>query len=245
MEQWNDQAIILNTRAHGESGAVVSLLSENHGRHAGYVHGGQSSKKRAFLQPGGQVSATWNARTSESLGNFALEQERGLAPEILENSLRLAALLSACALCDAALPEREAHPGLYHGTLALIDVLMAEHWEAAYVMWEIALLRELGFHLELDKCAGGGDPKTLTHVSPKSGRAVSLEKAEPYQDKLLILPDFLRPQEMRGSDTDLQNDILNGLKMTAHFLEHWAFIHHTHGIPEARVRLQEKFEAKY
>ena len=246
MEQWRDQAIILKASPHGETGVVVSVLTPHHGRHAGYVHGGQSVKKRALLQAGGLVNAAWSARTSESLGNFTLEQEQGLKPEILDNSLKLSALLSLCGLCDSALPEREVHAGLYHGTIALIDI-MAGHddvmsWGAAYVMWEIALLRELGFHLELNKCAGGGDAQNLTHVSPKSGRAVSAEKAQPYEGKLLILPNFLKPKGMEKTAISEEEDILNGLKMTHHFLEHWAFIHHSKGVPEGRINFQKKFE---
>lgn len=245
MEQWTDQGIVLSARPHGEGGAVVALLTEQHGRHAGYVHGGMSSKKRAMLEPGSQVQAQWSARVSDSLGSFSLEAEKGLSPDILEDSLRLAALLSACSLCDAALPEREGHPGLYHGLLALMETLAGEHWGAAYIMWEIALLKELGFRLELDKCAGGGDPQTLTHVSPKSGRAVSSAQAEPYEEKLLLLPNFLRPKKTREGDVGEDEDILTGLKMTAHFLEHWAFAHHSKGVPEARVMFEERYQKTF
>ena len=243
MEQWTDQGIVLSTRAHGEGGAIVALLTENNGRHAGYVHGGMSSKKRGFLQPGSQVKAGWSARLSDSLGNYAVEPESGLPVGVLDDSLKLAALLSACSLCDVALPEREGHSGLYHGFLALLDMLQTDHWGAAYVMWEISLLRELGFHLELDKCAGGGDVSNLTHVSPKTGRAVSAEQAEPYKDKLLDLPLFLRPELEGSEDRGGVEDILVGLEMTGYFLEHWAFIHHTKGVPESRLLFQQRYEA--
>lgn len=241
MEQWSDQGIVLSARRHGEGGAVVALLTENNGRHMGYVHGAMSSKKRGFLQAGSQVKAHWSARISDSLGTFSLEPEAGLPDGVLDDSLKLAALLSACSLCDAALPEREGAGGLYHGFIALMEILQTEHWGAAYVMWEISLLRELGFHLELDKCAGGGDVETLCYVSPKTGRAVSKAQAAPYKEKLLVLPSFLRPEAMREEDAGSAEDIALGLKMTAYFLEHWAFIHHAKGIPEPRVMFEERF----
>lgn len=240
MEHWTDQGVVLSARPHGEGGAIVALLTEEHGRHAGYVHGGMSSKKRAMLEPGSLVKAEWQSRVSDNLGTYALESDQGLSPEILDNSLKLAALLSACSLCDAALPEREGHAGLYHGLVALKEMLEGDHWGQVYIMWEIQLLRELGFRLELDKCAGGGDVETLTHVSPKTGRAVSKEQAEPYKDKLLELPDFLRPEKMREGRKE-REDILLGLEMTGRFLEHWAFAHHTKGVPEPRILFTERY----
>lgn len=240
MEMWDDQGIVLSARPHGEGGAIVALLTENHGRHAGYVHGGMSSKKRNLLEAGSLVQAQWQSRVSDNLGSYQLEQEKGLSINVLGDSLKLSSMLSACALCDATLPEREGHAGLYHGLAALIESFEGEHWQYTYIMWEIQLLRELGFRLELDKCAGGGDPEALTHVSPKSGRAVSKAQAVPYKEKLLELPDFLRPESMREG-LESKDDVRLGLKMTAHFLEHWVFTHHTQGMPQARILMEEKF----
>lgn len=238
MEHWRDQGIVLSARSHGESGAIVALLTESGGRHVGYLHGGQASAKRAMIQPGTFVSAEWSSRVSENMGTYKLEEERGISPDILTDKLRLGALMSACALCDAALPEREAHPSLFYGLQALIETLPGDHWGPVYVMWEIAFLKELGFALDLKRCAGGGDPDTLTHVSPKSGRAVSAAQAAPYKGKLLDLPLFLRAAGGGGDD----EDIFTGLKMTGYFLEHWAFNHHTKGVPESRLLFQDRFE---
>jgi DNA repair protein RecO (recombination protein O) len=237
MEQWRDQGFVLAVRPHGEGGAVVSVLTQNHGRHAGYVHGAQSSSKRGMLQPGTLLSIDWRSRVADQLGTITMEQERGLPHGILDDGLRLSALLSACALCDAALPEREGHEGLFHGFKTLIEMMDQDIWGAAYVFWEIALLKELGFGLDLTKCAGGGDPKTLAYISPKSGRAVSYAAAEPYRDKLLELPSFLKPN---GGPLDSE-EIAKGIKMTGHFMEHWVFAHHTKGVPDPRLR----FEARY
>jgi len=237
MEHWTDIGYVLSVRPHGEGGAVVALLTEHNGRHAGYVHGAGSSKKRAMLEPGIKVGIDWKARVSDQLGTVVLEQEGGLPTGILEDPLKLSALLSACALCDATLPEREGHPGLYHGFKTLIDMMETEVWEAAYIYWEIALLKELGFGLDLTKCAGGGDAGTLAYVSPKTGRAVSYAAAEPYRDKLLELPAFLKPN---GGPYD-PAEIAKGLKMTSYFLEHWVFVHHSKGMPEARLRFESRY----
>ncbi|MBI2233450.1 MAG: DNA repair protein RecO [Micavibrio aeruginosavorus] len=238
MENWCDRGIVLSVRPHGESGAVVSLLTENYGRHAGYVRGIASSKLRGVAEPGNLVSAAWSSRLSDHLGAFVIEPERALVAPLMQDPLRLAALISACSLCDVSLPEREAHPGLFHGLLALIEALDGEVWGPAYILWEIAFMRELGFGLELNKCAAGGDTATLAYVSPKSGRAVSAEKAEPYKDKLLPLPDFLKPGGSKIDDAET----LRGLEMIGHFLEHWVFAQHTKGVPEPRLRFQERLK---
>lgn len=193
MEQWEDRGIVLSARPHGENGAVVALLTENHGRHAGYVRGAGARTMRGVLEPGSLVSAAWKARSHDELGSYTLEQETGYASGLFHDPLKLDALSAACALCDAALPEREGPPGLFHGLTALFEALESEYWGAVYVMWEIALLRELGSALVLDRCAAGGDPATLAYVSPKTGRAVSEAAGVIYKDRLLALPAFLKP----------------------------------------------------
>ncbi len=238
MENWQDQGIVLSVRGHGEHGAVVGLLTEHHGRHAGYVRGAASSRLRGIVEPGNLVAAVWSSRIADHLGSFAIEPLRAMTAPLMSDPLRFGALVSACSLCDACLPEREGHPGLFHGLLALIETLEGEAWGPAYIMWEIALMRELGFGLDLGKCVAGGDNATLAYVSPKSGCAVSEEKAAPYKDKLLPLPDFLKPG---GSSID-SRQILCGLQMTGYFLEHWVFAQHTKGVPEPRLMFQARLE---
>lgn len=189
-----------------------------------------------MIEPGSRVSIDWKSRIADNLGTVTLEQEAGLPHGILDDPLKLSALLSACALCDSALPEREGHAGLFHGFKTLIEMMDGEVWGAAYVYWEIALLKELGFGLDLTRCAGGGDAKTLAYVSPKSGCAVSYAAGEPYKDKLLPLPSFLKPN---GGPLDAE-EIQKGLRMTGYFLEHWVYTHHTKGVPEARLRFEER-----
>lgn len=238
MENWQDQGVILSVRGHGEHGAVVSLLTEHHGRHAGYVRGAHSSKLRGIVEPGNLVSVHWSSRIADQLGNFTLEPNRAMTAPLMGDPLRLGALIAACSLCDACLPEREGHPGLFYGMVALLETLDGPAWGPAYVMWEIALMRELGFGLDLTRCAAGGDAETLSYISPKSGCAVSEEKAAPYRDKLLPLPDFLKP----GGSSIEPEDILLGLQMTGYFLEHWVFAQHTKGVPEPRAIFQSRLE---
>ena len=241
MEKWQDQGLILELRPHGESGAIVSALTENHGRTAGYVRGAGGSRMRGTLEPGNLVDINWQTRVEGNLGTFTLELSKSHAALFMQDALKLAALQSACALCDQALPEGEGHPGLFYGLEALLQTLDSEIWGAAYVMWEIALLKELGFALQLTECAGGGDAAQLAYVSPKTGRAVSLQAGEPYKDKLLALPGFLKP----GGALDTEDDILTGLKLTGYFLQHWAFAHHSRGVPENRLRFQLRFEQHF
>ncbi len=237
MEKWQDQGIVLSVRPYGESGAVVSLLTQEHGRACGYVRGARSTKMRGVLEVGGVVDVQWQSRSGDGLGAFSLELSKSYAAEYMCDALRLAALQSACGLCDAALPEREGACGIFHGLVALLETLGGDVWGAAYVMWEIGFLKELGFSLDLTKCAGGGDNMALAYVSPKSGCAVSYGAGEAYKDKLLPLPDFLKPQGGAADD----EDVFRGLMMCGYFFTHWVFAHHSKGIPTSRLLFVERF----
>lgn len=242
MEEWQDQGIVLSARPHGESGAVVSLLTENHGRHAGYVHGARSSKLRALVEPGTYISVTWKARVADQLGHFQIDGGETVAVYVLDDALKLSALLSACCLCDAALPEREGHSGLYYGLHALFQTLRDDVWGVSYIAWEIAFLKELGFGIDLTRCAAGGGSADLFYISPKSGCAVSREKGLPYADKLLMLPEFLKRGGGDRSVAGTEADILTALTMTGYFMEHWVFAHHVQGVPEARRRFAALYD---
>ena len=242
MEQWQDQGIVLAVRRHGEGAAIVSLLTQSYGRHAGYVRGAFSTRMRGVIEAGNLVHARWQSRVEGDLGAYTLEPEKAVATSIMDDGLRFGALMAACALCESALPEREVQEGLFHGLCALQDALTDEKndlWAVSYIVWEIALLRELGFSLDLTRCAGGGDVNDLCYVSPNSGHAVSRAQGAPYTGKLLRLPPFLRPNRS-GEITD--EDILDGLKLNAYFLEHWVYNHHTKGVPTSRSAFQERFD---
>ncbi len=236
MISWEDTGVILSVRPHGENGGIVSLLTENHGRAAGYVYGATSSKTRGLLEIGNVVAASWQAKSSDQLGTYTLELEKSYAADVLDESIKLTALQSACALADRTLPEHEKHPGVYQGMRALLEAFSSDLWAVSYIYWEIGLLRELGFGLDLSKCAATGVNDKLIYVSPKSGAAVSESAGEPYRHLMLALPPFLR-----GEARFDPQDILDGLKLTGHFLLNRVFALANANLPEPRLRLEEKF----
>lgn len=238
MVEWQDEALVLSSRPHGETAAVVTLLCRHQGRHAGLVPGGQSKSRAAWLQPGQQVEASWRARLPDQLGNYALEPSAPYPAAVLDDALALAGLSSACAVAEMALPEREGHPAVYEGLVALIDTFSSPIWPYAYIRWELGLLREVGYGIDLSCCAVTGVTEGLTHVSPRTGRAVCSEAAEPYRDKLLVLPGFLAG---RGELSD--EAVGQGLRLTGYFLEQTVFAVHHQPLPAARGRLVERLLA--
>jgi DNA repair protein RecO (recombination protein O) len=237
--EWTDDGFVLAVRPHGETSAIASLLTRDHGRHPGLVRGGAGRRMRGILQPGHQVRATWRGRLAEHLGNYALEPMQAFAADLLRDPLRLAALSAACAVAERALPEREAHPAVYDGLGILLAALVGQHWPSIYIKWELGLLAELGYGLDLSSCAATGRNDELAYVSPRTGRAVSLSAGEPYRDKLLPLPPFLLIAGGEGSGME----IANGLRMTGYFLERNLFAPHGVGLPAARQRLGERLGA--
>lgn len=230
---WQDDGIVLSTRRHGETGSIIMLMTEGHGRHAGLARG---QRLRAQLQPGARVRANWRARLSDHLGSYALEPLDGGPAALIDDPLRLAALSSACALVEAALPERAPYPAVHQGLGALLSALEGDFWDAAYVQWEIGLLGALGFGLDLQRCAATGANDSLAWVSPRSGRAVSLSAGEPYRDRLLPLPGFL----VGRGEAD-PPAILQGLEMTGHFLARNLFAQAHLNVPPARERFVERY----
>jgi DNA repair protein RecO (recombination protein O) len=190
--EWRDEGVILAARRHGEGAAIVEVFTAGHGRHAGVVKGGGSRRMAPLLQPGAQVAVEWTARLEEHIGTFRLDPVRSRAGDVIGDGAALAALAAVIGLTLAALPERAAHPALYARTVALLDALGgAADWPAAYARWEVALLGDLGFGLDLARCAVTGDACDLAYVSPRTGRAVSRAGAGAWADRLLPLPSFL------------------------------------------------------
>jgi DNA repair protein RecO (recombination protein O) len=243
---WHDDGFILSVRKHGETAAIVSLLTRERGRHLGLVRGGQSRRRQGLLQPGNLVTATWRARLPEHLGTLTLEPARDLAAGVLDDPWRLMALASVTALLEVTLAERDPHAALFRDSLALAEILAeaapapvgpAEPppaWLAAYVRWELALLRDLGFGLDLGSCAATGTREKLVYVSPRSGRAVSAVAGEPWRSRLLDLPPFLAVEGAAPGDL---GDILRGLRLTGHFLDRHHFATQVAKSPAARGRL--------
>ena len=238
---WIDRGIVLSARKHGETSLIVQLLTEGHGRHAGLVRGGASARTRGLYQPGNLLSAHWRARLPEHLGNYSCEMVTGSAAALLDHAAKLAALASACALAEAALPEREPHADVFENFSALIATLTAANvqgmpWAADYVRFEVGLLTSLGFGLDLERCAATGANDNLAYVSPKSGRAVSLSAGEAWRDKLLTLPPFL----VAGTAAAAQGEIAEGMVLTGYFLERHVFAPHGLRLPAARTRLAQR-----
>lgn len=214
--EWRDEGAVLAIRRHGETSAIIEVFSRDHGRHAGVVRGGASKRYAAILQPGAQLDVTWRARLEDHLGSFTVEPLRSRS-SALNDRLTLAGLNAICALLKFALPEREAHPSLYQRSVTLLDLLNAtDAWPLAYLRWELALLEELGFGLDLTKCAVSGSRDDLIYVSPRTGRAVSRQGAGDWADRLLPLPQCFLGQ---GPVSD--EDIAQGLTTTGYFLTHW------------------------
>lgn len=233
--QWNDEAIVLSVRPHGETAAVAELWTRNHGRHLGLVHGGRSRRLRPVLQIGNHVDATWKARLVDQLGHVRVELRRGYAAQSMDDPLALSALTTLTTL-TRLLPERDPHPNLYEITLFVLGFLDdVSVWPALLVRWEMALLDELGFGLDLSECAATGANDQLVYVSPKSGRAVSASAGEPYRDRMLALPQFLTRQ--RASAVVTNADIVAGLKLTGHFLESRVLSGRGEHLPDARQRV--------
>jgi DNA repair protein RecO (recombination protein O) len=232
--EWRDEGVLLSARGHGESAAIIEVFTAAHGRHAGVVRGGASRRIAPILQPGAQLALTWRARLDEHIGAFTVEPLRSRAGAILADRLALAGLNSTAALLAFTLPEREPHPDLYARSIALFDALAERaDWPLAYLRWELNLLEELGFGLDLTSCAVTGSREDLASVSPRTGRAVSREGAGDWADRLLPLPPALLGQGPADA-----TEIAAGLRLTGHFLEHHLAPELGHRpLPEARRRL--------
>lgn len=234
-----DEGVVLSARAHGENHAVAEIFTAGHGKWAGLVHGGQGRRMRPILQPGNSVRAEWKGRLESSLGHFSLELSHARAGELMQDRLSLAALTAACAVADAALPEREAHGRAYHAMAVLLDALGEPAvWPALMARWELGLLAELGFGLTLDRCAATGARDNLIYVSPRSACAVSAEAGAPYKDKLLPLPAFLRG----ASSEATREEAVDALRTTGYFIETRILHLANRGLPDARAHLPDLIE---
>ncbi|MGF6309742.1 DNA repair protein RecO (recombination protein O) [Bradyrhizobium sp. i1.8.4] len=221
--EWTDEGIVLGVRRHGESSAIVELLTREHGRHLGLVRGGAGSRMRPLLQPGNSVTAVWRARLDEHLGMYALEGTRLRAATLLASSHAVYGVTHLAALARL-LPERDPHEDIYEMLQGTLDDFEDAGVAAVHVIrFELAMLTELGFGLDLENCAATGETTELIYVSPKSGGAVSRTAGEPWRDRLLPLPAFLREGEGGAggwSDQDLRDGFqITGLFLLRHVLE--------------------------
>ncbi|MBS0563545.1 MAG: DNA repair protein RecO [Proteobacteria bacterium] len=211
---WRDQGLLLALRPHGESAAIIETFTPGHGRHAGVVRGAAARRMASVLQPGNQLDLHWQARLEDHLGHFGAELVQTRS-HLWDDRLTLAGLNAVCGLLHFALPERDPHPGLYLATVALLDEMAAgAGWPGAYLRWELLLLDELGYGLDLSACAVTGATEDLAFVSPKSGRSVSRAAGADWADRLLPLPACLR-----GEPPASAADLAAALATTGFFLQ--------------------------
>ena len=218
--EWRHDGIIVSTRRHGENGVIIDLLTREQGRWSGLVRGGRSRRMRPVLQVGNLVAATWRARLEEHLGSIVAEPLQMTAARVIDDPFKLAGLTTLAALA-VLIPEREPHRSLFDALTLVLDNLDDDAvWPALAVRWEMGLLNELGFGLDLSQCAATGRNDDLIYVSPKSGRAVSASAGEPYRGKLLRLPAFLA-----GTAGTVTGDaeIVDAFALTGYFLNKHVF----------------------
>ena len=233
--EWKDTGLILGVRKHGETSAIIEVMTEHHGRHLGLVRGGRSSRMRPLLQPGNSVSLVWRARLEEHLGMFQAEAEELRAARLMETPLGIHGLQTLAAHLRL-LPERDGHQGLYRAALVLLDHFDEPHKAARLMIrFELALLEELGFGLDLERCASTGQRHDLAYVSPKSGRAVSREAGAPWRDRMLALPYFLqRETASPAPSSSLEEQLQAGFALTRYFLDRDVYMPRGIEAPETR-----------
>lgn len=211
---WRDTGILLSTRRHGETSAILDVFTPERGRHAGVLRGATSRRIAPSLQPGAQLDISWRARLEDHIGSFTVEPQRSRAALAMGDRLSLAGLNAVTGLLGFCLPERAAYPQLYARTESLLDLLgQTDIWPLAYLRWEMALLGDMGFGLDLTACAATGANDQLIYVSPRTGRAVSASGAGDWADRLLPLPPV-----MLGHGTAPDDEVLSALRTTGHFL---------------------------
>mgnify|MGYP001545941888 CR=1 FL=1 len=214
--QWTDDGIIIGTRRHGETSLIVELMTPAHGRHLGLVRGGRSRRLQPVLQPGNSVTATWRARLHEHLGTYALDATVQRASRLIEGPSGLYGIQALAALLRL-IPERDSHPELYEALEAILDFLDDPLVAGGLIVrFELRLLDDLGFGLDLERCAATGVSDDLIYVSPKSGRAVCRAAGLSYKDKLLALPDFLLQSPTIAPHSP--EELANAFRLTGYFL---------------------------
>lgn len=231
--EWRDEGIIIGLRRHGEASLILEAMTRAHGRHMGLVRGGRSRRQAPLLQPGNAVELTWRARLDEHLGTYAVEVTQARAAGFLGSAAALYALDTVSAHLRL-LPERDPHEPLYEALDVIIAHLDTPATACALIArFEVALLADLGFGLDLGACAATGGTQDLVYVSPKSGRAVSRSAGEPYRDRLLALPDFLKADAAgRGTAS-----LADAFRLTGHFLERHVLQPRGLPMPESRAAL--------
>lgn len=235
MPDWSGPAIALTARRHGETDAVLELFTPDHGRLAGLVYGGSGRRKRALLEPGTRLDALWTARGPDALGWFERLEADGPGPAaLLDDPAALSALRYVTAILHEALPERQAYPALWAGTGVLLEAMAGgADWPPVLVRWEVGLLAQTGYGLDLTACALTGVRDDLAFVSPRTGRAACAAAGAPMADRLLPLPPFLADPAAPVRS----GDVADGLRLTGHFLSGQLLAPLRRDLPDARDRM--------
>lgn len=242
MIEWRDRAIVLEAMKFADHDAILCVFSREHGVHKGVCKAALTKKNRAMMEPGNIADVRWSARLQEHLGKIQLDVDMPIASRVMVDNLKLTTLGSLCALLKSTLPEHDPHPGLFDAVEGFLRHMAEAHepfeWLSHYIALEVRLLEELGFGLDLQECAATGVRDGLTHVSPRSGRAVSAQAAAPYLDKLLPLPGFLKESAIAQGWAEAAD----GLRLTAHFIEHWLLQAIHQPLSPVRARLSQQIE---
>lgn len=236
--QWQDKGIILSAQKYAENSAIVAIFTPQYGIRKGLVRSVSSKKNRGIYQPGNIVDATWRGRLEEQLGNFSCELVVPIPALCLYSQLRLAVISSVCVLLERLLPEHDPHPTLFSDVESLlIQVKLDHHWQPSLVFFELELLSQCGFRLELSECAVTGRKDALYYVSPKTGRAVCQEAGLPYHEKLLRLPEFLI-KNVEDEAVPVE-ELQQGLRLSRFFIEKYLFSQFHHDFPHVRTALEQ------
>jgi DNA repair protein RecO (recombination protein O) len=237
--EWTAPGLLLSVRPFGEADAIVAAFTEEHGRHLGLAHGGQSRRQAATWQPGNLLQLRWVGRLADQLGSLTGELVHPAAAAAMDDPLALALLTAACAVADGALPERAPHPRAFALMVQLVAALADPHAALRLLIrWEAALLTELGYGLDLTRCALTGAAEDLAFVSPRTGRAVAAAAAGQWRQRLLNLPPFLR-HDAPAHAPELA-DLADGLRLTGHFLARDVFGAHNRPLPQPRRALHDR-----
>lgn len=240
MAQWDDQGVVLDAHKFGDYDVILSVFCATRGVCRGVLKSGLRPKNRALVEPGNRLQLRWNGRLDEHLGTWSIDSLDMVPARLMHSRMGLAALSSICALLRVSLAEHDPHPRLYAYLQHVLAQLCANPsggaWVADYVRFELLLLEESGFGLDLTQCAVTGVREGLRYISPKSGRAVAEVPGKPYHAKLLPFPDVLRGAHVPARDA------ATGLQVTGHFLHHWLFANIHKPLPGARVQLAEMLE---
>ncbi len=233
---WRDNGILLSARRHGETSAILEVLTASHGRYAGVLRGGVSRRYKPVLQPGNELVVEWRARLHEHIGTFRIEPARTRPAFLFGDKTTLAALSSACSVLSSVMPEREPDAECYGRTLRLLEALDTSYdLHAEYLRWELSLLNAIGFGLDLDKCVVTGATSDLVFISPRSGCAVSRRGAGKWADRMLPLPPSFLGAELSGL-----GEMSDGLRTIGHFLRMGAARGASPGrLPAARIRFAD------